>query len=97
MIRRILLVLLLFHSVITFYVLRDTGYWSVLPPFNELYAYQIFSDLVVSLAILLLFLWLELKRKQKPMKPLVLVGLGMILLGSFSPLIYLLIDKELFD
>ena len=94
--RKILLVLLTIHSIVSLIVFQQVGVFSVFPPFQELYAWQIFSDLVVSLCLILFFIYHEMKQKRRPMGPLILCAVGMAILGSFSPLIFLLINKDLF-
>jgi hypothetical protein len=92
-----MLILLIVHTVVSFYVFQTNSVWSILPPFKDLFVYQIFSDLGVSLSIVFLFLYREIKRKGKSLKPLMLCGFCTLLLGSFSPLVFLLIDSDLFE
>lgn len=94
--RTLLLLLLAGHAAVTAFALKDAGVLSVFPPFQERFVYQIFSDLAVSLALLLIVFHAELKRLGRSPKPLVFVFLGMAVVGSFAPLVYLLLKKDLF-
>lgn len=94
--RRYIFGILIVHLGVSVLVLSKAGIQSVFPPFSEIYAYQIFSDVAASLALVLLLLGYELKRKNKSLKPLIGVAIGIVFLGSFSPLIYLLIERDLF-
>lgn len=85
------------HSVISFFVFRQVSIWTVFPPFSELYVNQIFSDLLVSIGLVLMFIFMQLKKKQRSYKYFYLCCIGVIFMGSFSPLIYLLYEKDLFD
>jgi len=94
--RTLVLLLLAGHSAVTAFALKDGSVLSVFPPFQERFVYQIFSDLAVSLALLLILFHGELKRLGRSPKPLVFVFLGMAAVGSFAPLVYLLVEKDLF-
>jgi hypothetical protein len=67
------------------------------PPFQELFVYQIFSDLVVSLILVLVFIYFEMRKKKKPLIPFVLCCAGVGLMGSFSVLIYLFLNSDLLN
>ena len=94
--RNYLLLLLLGHTIVTAYVFYKVGVLSVFPPYQELHTWQIFSDLFVSLGIILLLFYVEVKRKKQKLGPLIVCAIGMYFLGSFSPLIFLLVKKDLF-
>lgn len=97
MVRGFLIFLLLIHTLISFFVFKQVGVLSVFPPFDELHTTQIFSDLVVSASLVLTLIYVQLKKKNKSLKPFYACAGGVILTGSFALLIYLLIEKELFD
>lgn len=97
MIRGFLLLLLVIHSVVSFFVFKQVGIMSVVPPFQEPYTTQIFSDLVMSASIALLFIFIQLKKKNKSLKPFFACAAGVVVSGSFALIIYLLIEKDLFD
>jgi hypothetical protein len=95
MARKILILLLILHTIVSYFVFETNGYWSVFPPYNEFYVNQIFSDLVVSLTLVHLFIYLELRKQARSTKWVALSMVGAFFLGSFAPLIYLLVDKDL--
>ena len=95
--RIFLILLLIFHSAMTFYFLRHDGFWSVFPPFQEGYTWQIFSDLVVSVSIILFFIYRQLKLKKEKLNSFYILIVGTAMLGSFAPMIYLLLNKNLFN
>ncbi len=97
MTRAVLIALLVAHTAITFAALRDESVWSVFPPFQQRYVYQIFSDLCASLGMVFLLCYHQLRRRGRSMRGLVITMLGAGLLGSFAPLIFLLVEKDLFD
>ncbi len=94
MIRPLLVTALVVHSALSAYATAKKGYLGAFPPFQDLYTYQIFSDLVVSSLIVWLFLFREAKAKGRPIVRVWICGLGILLLGSISPLIYLLTHRE---
>jgi hypothetical protein len=96
MFRKYLMALLIFHTAMTFYFLRGHGFWSVFPPFQEGYTWQIFSDLVVSISIVLSLVYRQLKIKKEKMTPFYFLVGGTVLLGSFAPLAYLIYKRDLF-
>jgi len=85
------------HSIVSLLVFRSADVLSVFPPFHEIHTYQIFSDLGVSLSIVMLFIYREIKLKKKRMIAFVFCGVATLLFGSFAPLIFLLINQDLFD
>ena len=97
MIRKIVLVALIIHSAITFYTCSIEGIFAPFPPFDELITYQVFSDLAISLGLVLAFLFYEVKRHSLSQKRFALCLVGTVLLGSFSPLIYILSEKKIFS
>jgi len=94
MTRPLLVIALVLHSALSTYATLKKGYLGAFPPFQDLYTYQIFSDLVVSSLIVWLFLFQEAKAKGRPIIRVWLCGLGIVLLGSIAPLIYLLIHRD---
>ena len=96
MFRIMLILLLVIHTAMTFYFLRNDGYFSVLPPFKEGYTWQIFSDLAVAMSLILFFIYRELKLRKESLISVYVLGLATLLLGSFAPLAFLLCRKDLF-
>jgi len=95
--RKLLLILLAIHSVVTMWSLREANFWAPFPPFGEDYVYQIFSDLVVALSVVTWICASRLKKKGRSFTGLYLMVIGTALLGSFSMLVYLLIERDLFE
>ena len=94
--RFFLIILLIAHSIVTFFTLKDTGLLGPFPPFKELVTYQVFSDLILSLLIGLIFIHKEVKRKSLSLKLFWICVLSTPLVGSFSPIIYLIWEKRLY-
>ncbi|MCB9641018.1 MAG: hypothetical protein H6727_19130 [Myxococcales bacterium] len=69
--------------------LTQGSFWAVFPPFQDVVKTQLFGDLAVSLTLVNIWMFFDLKRHQKPMWLFVLFFLGTNLLGSMSPLLYL--------
>lgn len=97
MLRKLLILLLVVHTILTFYFLRNDGFFSVFPPFKEDYAWQIFSDLGVSISLVLFFIFRELRIQKKSLNLFYVLVVATVLLGSFAPVIYLLLNKNLFN
>jgi hypothetical protein len=97
MIRFFLLFALILHTLFTIYVCLESGYLSLFPPFHELATYQIFIDLCLASSLVLLLLYLDARRTQRPLGPLLLCGIGVALSGSIAPLLYLLIYRQVYD
>lgn len=94
MTKSLLILLLLIHGMVSFVAFSQVGILTVFPPFEEAHTYQIFSDLLVSISLTMMFIYRELKRKQRPLKAFYACCVGVVLLGSFAPVIYLLWDRE---
>ena len=95
--RFLLIIMLIAHSIVTFFTLKDAGILGPFPPFKELVTYQVFSDLIVSLWIGLIFIHQEVKRKSLSLKLFWICVLSTPLVGSFSPLLYLIWEKRLYQ
>ena len=95
--RAVLIVVLACHSALSAYAVVAHGYMGAFPPFADLWGTQIFSDLSVAIGLLWYLLFREAKRKQRPQWKIVLCGVGIIFLGSISPLIYLLVEKDILE
>ena len=67
MIRIILIVALAMHSTLSGLAIYQGGYLGAFPPFQEIWTYQIISDLVVATGIVWLFLYHEAKSKNRPL------------------------------
>ena len=87
----IALALLIGHTVLSAWALRDDGYFSVFPPFASGSEYQMFSDIAVACALALVWIAHDLRARGRSPWEVLAWGVGMIALGSFSPLIYWLL------
>ena len=86
----ILFVLILF-SALSGLALWHHGFWGIfLPPFQSLYAGQIFADLVIALTMVMIWMWQDAKNTGRNPWPWIAATLAF---GSFSPLLYLLFKK----
>lgn len=95
MTKLILVLILLGHTIVSGLVFQHVSILSVFPPFEESHTYQIFSDLLVSISLVMFFIYRELRRRKKSLTTFYVCCAGVIVMGSFSPLIYLLLDKDL--
>lgn len=58
---------------------------------HSLGSMQIFIDLVIALALVMVWMWKDAKRKQRNIWPWLILTL---LAGSFGPLLYLITDPK---
>ena len=93
--RLLLIFALILHSAITFWSLRDVGFFAPFPPFSEDYVYQIFSDLGATLLIAILLMYSKVRLQEKSMRWFLVMLIMIPLVGSFSPLCYLILNPEL--
>jgi hypothetical protein len=91
----LLLIVFAVHLVITAVVCGEHGVLSVFPPFSESYTTQIFSDLVIALTLVNIWIYFDLKKMGKPIYYSLAVLIGTALSGSFAPLSYLLVRDKL--
>lgn len=94
--RGFLIGVLFVHFGLGVWTTVEDGYFSVFPPFEHLWATQMFSDLAIALGMLWLLLFQEAKRKKRRLGGVFLCGIGMVLLGSLSPLVYLILNPGFF-
>lgn len=91
MVKLALVVLLSLVAAFDLYVVRQCGYWSVFPPFEHLYASQIFVDLCVCLGLISVWMVLDWRKQGRPLIGVVPFLLAIVFLGSLGPLLYLLL------
>ena len=84
-------VALVIHGFFTFSMLREHGYLGAFPPFATSNTTQIFSDLVIALALVNLWVFFDLRRQGRPGYWFAVHLLGTAAAGSFAPLGYLFI------
>ena len=95
MARRLVLLLLLGHTVVSVWAFSEVSVWSAFPPFESRTTAQVFSDLAVSMSLVFILLYADLKRRGRPLKPLLITAFASVFVGSFATLIYILWDREL--
>jgi energy-converting hydrogenase Eha subunit A len=89
--RVLLLLVLAMFSVVTALALWHHGYWGIFEPaFKSWGAAQVFMDLVIALGLIVLWMWQDAKRTGRNVWPWILLTL---VLGSFGPLLYLVVGK----
>lgn len=87
----IVLVLALF-AVLSGAALWYHGYWGIIAPtFRSFAAAQVFADLVISLALVMVWMWRDARAQGRNPWPWILATL---VVGSFGPLVYLLSRRE---
>ena len=91
MFRLVICAALLVHGGFSVVALLDHGYSGAFPPFADTNTTQIFSDLVLALALVNVWVYFDLKRRNKPGYWFLVHLLATALSGSFAPLVYLLI------
>ena len=94
--RPIIITLLICHLMITLYVCYHEGWLCPFPPFSSLTTYQVFSDLIIAISLLDIFILFEMENKNIPKIRFIYLAIGTVLLGSFAPMLFLLWNKELF-
>ena len=90
--RKVIAILILIpFTLLTAYAVMEVGYIGILDYHRHSPAgWQVFTDLVIALVLVLLWLIPEAKRAGRNPWPWVAITLG---LGSFGPLLYLATDK----
>ena len=92
--KTLLILIMVIHSYFTFYSWKEHGYLGFFPPFSNSNTTQIFSDLLISLSLVNVWIFFDVKRTGKSIMYFVIVLLGTALLGSYSPLMYLLMREH---
>ena len=85
---------LLVHAAVSGYAVVTNGYLGAFPPFDHVWTYQIFSDPLVSLGLVWLFLFHEARRRGRALWKVWCCGVGIVFAGSLSPLLYLLLERD---
>ena len=90
--RILLLVTLVLFGALTAAALWQHGYWGIIAPhFQSFGGGQVFTDLVISLTLIMVWMWRDAKNTGRNVWPWILMTLA---LGSFGPLLYLLTRKS---
>ena len=93
----LIIMALLVHYVFTMVAWSDHGYAGFFPPFSNTNTIQIFSDLVISLSLVHVWVFFDVKRRGKPLYWFLLHLAGTALTGSFAPMVYLLLRTPTAD
>ena len=89
--RTLITITLLLFGALTVMALREVGYIGLfMSPLQSLAGMQIFIDLVIALSLVMVWLWRDAQTTGRNAWPWLLATL---MLGSFGPLLYLLIKK----
>ncbi len=95
--RKALIVMLIAHAAVTVATLDASSVWNVFPPFRERFIYQMLSDIACASGIVFLLCYVQLRKRGRPLKGLFVTMACTALVGSFAPLVYLLVEKDLFE
>ena len=87
----VIIIVFLVHAGLTVVAHSAHGYSGFFPPFADANTTQIFSDLVIALSMVNMWVFLDLRWHQRPVSWCVLHLLGTAAMGSFAPLIYFLV------
>lgn len=89
--RIFLIITLLLFLALTAIALWHHGYWGIFEPnFRSFGAAQIFADLVISLTLILVWMWRDAKKAGRNPLPWIFLTLAT---GVIGPLIYLILYK----
>ncbi len=84
-------IVLIAFSIQGVYVLSQVGYWNIwIHNLNHVAGQQVFADLLISLSLVMVWMWRDAKATGRKVWPWVVLTLAA---GSFGPLIYLLTAK----
>ncbi len=90
--RGLIIMTLIPFGALTVVALERHGYWGILAPhFQTFGAGQVFADLVIALTLVMVWMWRDAKATGRNPWPWIVATL---VLGSFSPLGYLLTRKS---
>ena len=82
---------LITHYLFTIAAYSEHGFAGFFPPFEQSNTTQIFSDLVIGLSLVNIWVFYDLRRRGKSILWFVLHLVGTALAGSFVPLVYFLL------
>lgn len=86
--RTLITVTLLLFGALTAAALWQHGYWGIIAPhFQSFGGGQVLTDLVISLTLVMVWVWRDAKATGRNVWPWIVTTLA---LGSFGPLLYLL-------
>lgn len=89
--RGLIVTVLVLFGALSAMALWHHGYWGIVEPhFRSWGAGQVFADLVIALTLVMVWLWRDARKTGRNPWPWLAATL---LLGSFSPLVYLLMRR----
>jgi hypothetical protein len=89
--RSLLVIVLILFGALSAVALWQHGFWGIVAPhFQSFGAGQVFADLVIALTLVMVWMWHDAQATGRNAWPWILATL---LVGSFSPLVYLLTRK----
>lgn len=87
----VILIVLLLFSVLTAVALRDHGFVGIfMQELRNFGTMQVLADLVIALSLALVWIWFDSRKTKRLFWPWLLLTLT---IGSFGPLLYLLLGK----
>ncbi len=87
----VLIVTIALFGGLTVAALMQHGFWGIIEPhFKTFGAGQVFADLVISLSMILIWMWRDAKTAGRRFWPWFALTL---VLGAFGPLFYLLMER----
>lgn len=85
-----LVIAFIIHSALTYIAFSDWGYAGYFPPFMKSNTTQIFSDLVIALSLLHIWIFFDLKRRKLSLWWWPVIALSTAALGSFPAMVYVM-------
>ena len=92
--RIVFAVVLLGFGGFSVWVTQETSYLGAFPPFSDWNTTQIFWDLGVASTIALYLLFRQRKARGRAVWPVLVCWVGVLLLGSISLLVLLVLDAD---
>jgi len=90
--RNLVAITLVLFGALTAAALWQHGYWGIFEPhFQSFGGAQVFADLVIALALVMVWMWHDARATGRNVWPWIAATLT---LGSFGPLLYLLTRKS---
>jgi uncharacterized membrane protein YfcA len=88
----ILAIVLTVFGIQGLYVMGQVGYWGIwVNNLNHPAGQQVFADLLISLSLVMVWMWRDAKATRRNVWPWIVVTLAA---GSFGPLVYLLTSQR---
>ena len=92
MTRLLIIAVIIPFLLLTYFALMNHGYWGVIEhQFQSFASAQVFTDLVIALALFLLWMWRDAAANGRNPWPWIVLT---FVSGSLGPLLYLLVYKS---